>query len=115
MENSKTSYKTGGTFLVEPITNATVFSRENFSDEHREIYEMVKEFDRDRIRVQKEEIEKFDKNLSLSLIKEMGELGLLGIDIPEKYGGIELDKVTTAIVAEALVSSPSFATTWAEN
>ncbi|MBT3215943.1 MAG: acyl-CoA dehydrogenase [Candidatus Marinimicrobia bacterium] len=113
MENSKTSYKTGGTFLVEPITNATVFSRENFSDEHREIYEMVKEFDRDRIRVQKEEIEKFDKNLSLSLIKEMGELGLLGIDIPEKYGGIELDKVTTAIVAEALVSSPSFATTWA--
>ncbi|HDY75404.1 MAG TPA: acyl-CoA dehydrogenase [Candidatus Marinimicrobia bacterium] len=74
---------------------------------------MVKEFDKERIFAQKEEIEKFDKDLSLSLIREMGELGLLGIDIPEKYGGMELDKVTTAIVAEALIHSPSFSTVWA--
>lgn len=113
MENIKTNYQTGGSFLVEPISEATVFSREDFTEEHREIYHMVKEFDKERIFAQKEEIEKFDKDLSLSLIREMGELGLLGIDIPEKYGGMELDKVTTAIVAEALIHSPSFSTVWA--
>ncbi|MCH7763148.1 MAG: acyl-CoA dehydrogenase family protein [Candidatus Marinimicrobia bacterium] len=112
MESTQTTTRSGGNFLVNPITEASVFSREDFTEEHREIYAMVKEFDIERILAQKDEIEKFDKELSLSLIKEMGELGLLGIDIPEKYGGMELDKVTSAIVAEALVYSPSFAVTW---
>lgn len=112
MESTQTTARSGGNFLVNPITEAFVFSREDFTEEHREIYAMVKEFDIERILAQKDEIEKFDKELSLSLIKEMGELGLLGIDIPEKYGGMELDKVTSAIVAEALVYSPSFAVTW---
>ncbi len=112
MEDIKTNYLTGGSFLVEPISEATVYSREDFTEEHREIYSMVKEFDKETILAQKEEIEKFDKDLSLSLIREMGELGLLGIDIPEEYGGMELDKVTSAIVAEALVYSPSFSVTW---
>ena len=112
MENTQTKYRTGGSFLVEPINEAVVYSREDFTDEHREIYAMVKEFDKETILEKKEDIEKFDKELSLSLIKEMGELGLLGIDIPEEYGGMELDKVTSAIVAEALTYSPSFAVTW---
>ncbi|HCI16066.1 MAG TPA: acyl-CoA dehydrogenase, partial [Candidatus Marinimicrobia bacterium] len=113
MSESKTTYKTGGSFLVEPISEANVYSREDFTEEHRDIRNMVKEFDKERILSQKEAIEKYDKDLSLSLISEMGELGLLGIDIPEKYGGMELDKVTSAIVAESLTYSPSFATTWA--
>ena len=71
------------------------------------------EFDRDKILAQKEDIESYNPKLIQSLIKEMGELGLLGIDIPEEYGGIDLDKVTSVIVAEALVYSPSFAVTWA--
>ena len=112
MTKLKTSYKTGGSFLVEPITEAIVFSREDFTEEHRDIWGMVKEFDKERILSQKEAIEKYDKDLSLSLIREMGGLGLLGIDIPKKYGGMELDKITSAIVAEALTFSPSFSVTW---
>ena len=73
---------------------------------------MVMDFDRERILSQKEDIEKFNTDLSLSLLKELGELGLLGIDIPEEYGGIDLDKITSAIVAETLVQSPSFSVTW---
>ena len=44
----------------------------------------------------------------------MGELGLLGIDVPEKYGGMEMDKITTAIAAESLSAGfcPSFTATW---
>jgi len=113
MNETKLKAKTGGQFLLEPISNAEVYSREDFSEEHNDIYNMVMEFDCDKILAQKVDIESYNPKLSQSLIKEMGELGLLGIDIPEEYGGIDLDKVTSVIVAEALVYSPSFSVTWA--
>ena len=113
MTESTTQLNTGGQFLVESITKTQVYSREDFTEEHHEIYNMVMEFDRDRILSQKEEIEKYNPNLVKSLIKEMGDLGLLGVDAPEEYGGMDLDKVTTAIVSEALVQCPSFSVSWA--
>jgi len=113
MSETMTRFITGGQFLVEPITEAKVYSREDFTEEHRDIYNMVMEFDRDRILAQKEEIEKYNPELIKSLIKEMGELGLLGIDFPEEYGGLDLDKITVGIVTEALVHCPSFAVAWA--
>jgi len=113
MSETMTQFITGGQFLVEPITEAKVYSREDFTEEHRDIYKMVMEFDRDRILAQKEEIEKYNPELIKSLIKEMGELGLLGIDFPEEYGGLDLDKITVGIVTEALVHCPSFAVAWA--
>ena len=105
--------KTGGQFLLDPINDTSIFTREDFTSEHVEIYKMVMDFDKERVQSQKEKIEKYDPNLSIELLKELGGLGLLGIDIPEKYDGIDLDKITSAIVAEALVQSPSFAVTWA--
>ena len=113
MSKKQNIQKTGGQFLLDPISDTSIFSREDFSSEHSEIYKMVMDFDKDRVLSQKEKIEKYDPDLSIELLKELGELGLLGIDIPEKYDGIDLDKITTAIVAEALVQSPSFAVTWA--
>ena len=47
-------------------------------------------------------IEKLDENFSRSIMKEMGNLGLIGVDAPEKYGGIELDKITACIVTEGV-------------
>ena len=107
-------HNTGGCFLIQPIGENPIFTREQFSDEHCEIEKMVKEFARERVLENKEEIEKFNKELSLSLIREIGELGLLGVDIPEEYGGMDLDKITSAIVAESLMagSSASFIVTW---
>tara|TARA_B000000475_G_scaffold124562_1_gene100674 strand:+ start:3613 stop:5391 length:1779 start_codon:yes stop_codon:yes gene_type:complete len=113
MSKKQNIKKTGGQFLLDPIDDTSIFSREDFTSEHSEIYKMVMDFDNDRVLSQKEEIEKYNPSLSISLLKELGELGLLGIDIPEIYNGIDLDKITTAIVAEALVVSPSFAVTWA--
>ena len=114
MNSEKISHKTGGGFLIESIGKYPIFTREQFSDEHCEIEKMVKEFARERVLENKEEIEKFNKELSLSLIQEIGELGLLGVDIPEEYGGMDLDKITSAIVAESLMagSSASFIVTW---
>lgn len=104
----------GGRFLIEEIGTSPVFSRENFTDEHKEIEQMIREFATDRIGENKDEINKFNKDLSLSILREMGELGLLGIDVPEKYGGMEMDKITTAISAESLSAGfcPSFTAIW---
>ena len=113
MSNKNKIQKTGGQFLLDPVQDTLIFSREDFTDEHSEIHKMVMDFDNEKILSKKDEIEKYDPDLSIKLLQELGELGLLGIDIPEKFGGIDLDKITTAIVAEALVISPSFAVTWA--
>ena len=106
--------KTGGIFLTETIGENRILAREGFSEEHREIEQLVREFGNDRIKSNKEEIEKFNKELSLDLLKEMGELGFLGVDVPEEFGGLELDKITTAIVAESMSSGicPSFTVTY---
>ena len=113
MDKKDTIQKTGGQFILDPINSTSIFTREDFTSEHSEIYKMVMDFDKERVLSQKEKIEKYDPDLSIELLKELGELGLLGIDIPEKYDGIDLDKITSAIVAEALVQSPSFAVMWA--
>jgi len=104
----------GGKFLVQPVGADPIYCREKFTEEHRDIEQMVKEFGKERIYPNKEKIEKFDKDLSLTLIRETGELGLLGVGIPEEYGGMDLDKITTAIVIESIASgySSSFLTTF---
>ena len=58
-----------------------------------------------------------DKELTFSLLKKIGELGLMGVEVPEEYGGMELDKITGAIVAEASSYSEcsSFVVTWSTN
>ncbi len=102
MDYSITYRKTGGRFLTEAIGTDPIFTREKFSDEHKEIFQMVTEFAAERIAPNKDEINKYNKDLSLEIFREMGELGLLGIDQPEKYGGMDLDKITSALVTEAL-------------
>ena len=100
MEKPIATIETGGRFLVTPITDTNIFTREDFSEEQREIQEMVQGFCTEHIAPFKEELEKKDKELTFSLLQKIAELGLLGIDVPEEYGGMELDKITAAIVAE---------------
>ena len=62
MSENTTQQKTGGRFLVESIGTSPVFSRENFSEEHQEIEQMIREFANDRIRENADEINKFNKD-----------------------------------------------------
>jgi alkylation response protein AidB-like acyl-CoA dehydrogenase len=107
MNTQQSSNQTGGRFLVEPIGTKPIFTREQFSEEHREIERMVREFARDNIYPNQERIEAQDKEFIHQLLRQAGELGLLSIDAPEKYGGLDLDKITSAIVIESLAAGHS--------
>ena len=98
----KIQLNSGGQWLVSPAATKQIFCRETFTEEHKEIKKMVFEFTENKIYPNIEKIDKLDENLSKSIIREMGSLGLIGIDTPEKYGGTELDKVTSCIVAEGV-------------
>ena len=117
MEQPIKTTQTGGRFLITPITDTNIFTREDFTEEQREIQEMVRGFCKEHIAPVKEELEKKDKDLTFSLLQKIAELGLLGITVPEEYGGMELDKITGAIVAEASSYSEcsSFVVTWSTN
>jgi len=97
----------GGAFLVVPSHSGSVFSREDFSDDQKMFVSAAEEFAVKRIRPVSKELNVFNKELSLQIFKEMGELGFTGIDVPEEYGGLELDKTTACIVADVLSKGQS--------
>ena len=94
----------GGGFLMAPAP-PEIFCRERFSEEQREIDKMVRQFAVDRIGPLREELETHNQELSRTLLREVGELGLTGIDVPESYGGMQMDKTTSALAVEALTLS----------
>ena len=59
MDKKDTIQKTGGQFILDPINNTSIFTREDFTSEHSEIHKMVMDFDKERVLSQKEKIEKF--------------------------------------------------------
>ena len=94
--------KTGGHWLVTPSTDKTIFCREMFSEEHNDIKKMIFQFSEDRIFPNVQNIEKLDEDLCRSIMREMGELGLIGIDTPEEFGGTDLDKITACLITEGV-------------
>ena len=90
----------GGMFITEEIDSQDIFTPEDFTSEHHDIANAIEEFIKGEIMSRGEEIEKLNNELSRELMKRCGKLGFLGIDIPEKYGGMELDKISSAIVSE---------------
>src|SRR6185312_11014423 len=102
----------GGSFLIEDRRPEEVFTPEDFTDEHRQIAQTTEEFALKEILPQVEKIEHKDYSVSRALIKKASELGLASVDIPEDYGGMDLDKVTSAIIADYIAKSGSFSVTW---
>ena len=99
--------KTGGQWLIAPAAEEKIFCRELFSEEHKEIEKMVFSYAKEKIYPNIKNIEKLDEDLSRSIMREIGSLGLIGVDAPEKYGGTELDKITACLVTEGIGSSGS--------
>ena len=102
----------GGSFLIEDRLPEEVFTPEDFTDEHRQIAQTTEEFAVKEIVPNIEKIEHKDFSVSRDLIKKASELGLTSVDIPEEYGGMEMDKVSSAIIADYIAKSGSFSVTW---
>ncbi len=102
----------GGGFLLEERQTAEVFTPEDFSDQHQMIGQTTEEFAVNEILPNAEKIEHKDFSVSRDLLKKAGELGLSGVEIPEAYGGLEMDKVTAAVIADHIAKYAGFATTW---
>ena len=102
----------GGAWLTEDIAPAAVFTPERLSDEHRLIGQTADDFIDNEVLPVLDRLESKDWALARALIKRCGELGLLGTDVPEALGGVELDKVASLIVGEAVGRCASFATTF---
>jgi alkylation response protein AidB-like acyl-CoA dehydrogenase len=102
----------GGSFLLEERNPSEVFTPEDFSEQQQMIGQTTEEFAVKEILPQAEKIEHKDYAISRDLLKKAGDLGLSGVEIPEAYGGLEMDKVTAAIIADHIAKYAGFATTW---
>jgi alkylation response protein AidB-like acyl-CoA dehydrogenase len=102
----------GGSFLLESRQPEEVFTPEDFSEQHQLIGQTAEEFAVNEIVPNIEKIEHKDFSVTRDLLKKAGELGLSSVEIPEAYGGLEMDKVTAAVIADHIAKYAGFATTW---
>src|SRR6478735_582460 len=102
----------GGSFLLEERKVDEVFTPEDFTEQHQLIGQTAEEFAVNEILPNAEKMEHKDHSISRDLLKKAGDLGLSGVEIPEAYGGLEMDKVTAAVIADHISKYAGFATTW---
>src|SRR5215212_6411990 len=108
----ETTILRGGEWLLQPSEADSVFTPERLTEEHRLIGRTAQEFVDNEVLPQLDRLEEKDWALARELVKKGAELGLLGVDVPEAYGGLGLDKVTSLVVSEKLARSASFGATF---
>jgi alkylation response protein AidB-like acyl-CoA dehydrogenase len=111
MSNQTNSVMKGGSFLIDDVSFEQVFTPEDYSTEHKLIAKTTEEFVINRVLPEVDYLENQEFDRSVKLLKEAGELGLLGADVPEEYGGLGLDKVSSALIAEKLSRAGGFSIT----
>ncbi len=97
----------GASWLLEETEPSSVFTPEKLSEEHRLMAQTVDEFVEAEVLPQIDRLETKDWTLARALIRRAGELGLLGLSVPEQYGGLDLDKVSALVVSERIARSAS--------
>jgi alkylation response protein AidB-like acyl-CoA dehydrogenase len=105
---ASTSILRGGEWLLQDADADSVFTPERLTDEHRLIGRTAQEFVDNEVLPVLDKLEQKDWDLARKLVQRGGSLGLLGVDVPEAYGGVGLDKVTSLVVSEKLARSASF-------
>ncbi len=102
----------GGAWLIEETDPSTVMTPEQLTEEHRLIGQTAAEFVDNEVLPNKDRLEQKDWSLSRQLVAKCGSLGLLGTNVPEEYGGVDLDKISTLVVSEQLSRQASFGGTF---
>ena len=102
----------GGDWLTSETDPADVFTPERMTEEHRLIGRTAAEFVTQEVLPALDALERKEWTVARSLLKRSGDLGLLGVDVPDALGGVALDKVSSVVVGEAIGVCASFATTF---
>jgi len=102
----------GGGFLLEEVGERRTVAPESLSEEQRLYFKTALQFCRDQVLPRAGAIEAKDNALLRSLLRQAGELGLLGLDLPEAYGGLGAEKTASMLVAEANGANGSWSVTF---
>jgi alkylation response protein AidB-like acyl-CoA dehydrogenase len=109
---TETAILRGGEWLLQASSPDGVFTPERLTDEHRLIGRTAEQFVDNEVLPKLDQLEQKDWALARDLVKRGADLGLLGVDVPEAYGGLGLDKVTSLVVSEKMARSASFGATF---
>ncbi|SDW77131.1 Acyl-CoA dehydrogenase [Marininema mesophilum] len=99
----------GGSYLIEDHSPQDIFTPEEFTEEQKMIGKTTEDFAKDKVLPVLEEIEGHNFDHTVKLLGQAGELGLLGADVPEAYGGLGLDKISSSLITEKFAVARSFA------
>ena len=102
---------TGGSFLLEDHNLANVFTPEDFNEDHLMVAKLAEKFATNEVLPNAEKMEHKDWSVARELLQKAAAMGLTNADIPAEYGGSEMDKVSSAIIADFMAKYGSFMVT----
>lgn len=108
MSETKERLFKGGAFLVEDVTGEDILTPEDFTEEHKMIAKTTEDFVIGEVLPKLDRLENHEFDQSVDLLKKAGELGLLGVDVPEEYGGLGLDKISSSLITEKISRAGGF-------
>jgi len=111
MSNAKEQIFQGGAFLTEDLTADDVITPEDFTEEHKMIAKTTEDFVMKEVLPKLEDLENHEFEHSVELLKKAGEIGLLGADVPEAYGGLALDTISSSLISEKFSRAAGFSVT----
>ncbi len=100
METNQKSVTIGGSFIIKESNPYDIFTPEDFTEEHKMMKDSVIEFVDREIVPKKQRFEQKDYKLTEEMMSKIGELGFLGVSVPEKYGGLGMGFVSTMLVCD---------------
>jgi alkylation response protein AidB-like acyl-CoA dehydrogenase len=98
----------GGSFLIQDTPPQEIFTPEDLNDEQKMMAKVTREFIESEVKPKTEQIEHQDWDLTVNLFRKAGGLGLLGVDIPIRYGGLGVDLITSLVITEQMIEGGSF-------
>lgn len=111
MDRTNDGHVSGGAFLIEDLSAEDIAAPEDFTDEHHMIAKTTEEFVVNEVLPVMDNLENQEFDHSVRLLKKAGELGLLGADVPEVYGGLGLDKISSSLITEKMSLAGGFSVT----
>jgi alkylation response protein AidB-like acyl-CoA dehydrogenase len=111
MTELKTALIKGGAFLIEDIEADRVFTPEDFTEEQKMIAKTTEDYVLNEVVPVIDNLENHEFEHSVRLLKKAGDLGLLGADVPEEYGGLGLDAISSALISEKMSRAGGFSIT----